>query len=268
VRERQECRSVATRGDHRQTGLRSDARRSRPGTGGLPDVFDAAVVSPRFASTARLDRAAGWNRYRIPWSPARPSPTRRGPPVRDGIAAVGCHASGCGPVSGPTTHTTSGHDQPDRDLSRTRAVHVTFPLINGLLARLGLATISPGGLGARASTTAGCVATGRDGLVRNGRAPKTGTAAPVTTEFGGDANPATRAGRAAEADASSTREASIAGRGPGVPSRERRAHKNAVCLDRTGAAGRASMIRTISCPWLPTRPWTTGTRDLSRQDPT
>jgi hypothetical protein len=107
-----------------------------------------------------------------------------GPFRRDRPA--GCHATGCGPDPPPPApplddhgQTTPGtgthapvHDQQERDTSCRGAGQVPIPLITPQV---------PWVAGGEDGTTAGRVARNRGGLVGNGRAPASGTAARATT---------------------------------------------------------------------------------------
>src|SRR4051794_26745731 len=75
-------------------------------------------------------------------------------------------------------------------------------------------------------TTASCVAPGSDALVANGRAPQSGTAAPVTTEFGSAPNSAPCRGEGSRRTRAARVRPASQGRGPDVLGRGRRAHRN------------------------------------------
>jgi hypothetical protein len=165
---------------------------------------------------------------RVPRNAPGSVPDQGARPSGDETAAAACHATGCGPVP-DLGHPRNPEARSEREMSRSvRSCHVSAAHRAVRTRCLGWSHRDlPGrGWGSKVGTTASCVAPGSDGLVENGRAPSSGTAARATREVGSAPNPATDPGRGLRRTGRNTTAAWTGGRAPGGPSRERRAHRS------------------------------------------
>jgi hypothetical protein len=215
-------RGTRPRGCGRVPGL-SWARRSRPGPPGAhPPALGRRRVDPVHLARVPFWGWLGWVHYRIMWLRGRPSPTRgHARPGRDhrNLGATRLAVVPSSPTGRPGS---LGRDQRNRDLSFIPAARVPAPADHGPArgpvpgwSRLDHPGEGLGVEGRDHSRLRGTHTGG--GLVENGRAPQSGTAAHAPPGFGSAPNPASSARRRVEVNGREHRRGPDRGAGTGWP---------------------------------------------------